>query len=192
MKHWLITLLLIVSALPALAKPRIAVVDLDHIYENYQRKIEAETTMQKRVELIQDSERVRVTNQMDARLKELATIIRDVKKPVKVREETAKEYQSLSLEYQSLVQETQEFLASERKKSALFLVEILEAMVADVQAEIKKTGEENGFDLVLDKAGHTSSQTSSIVYLRDSTDITETVLKRLNDKAAKTATPPAK
>lgn len=155
---------------------------MDEIFSNFHRKVEFEKKIQQNIEDLKNSSRVVAVKEVDTRLKELASTVRNKKETAKNRELAAEKFNSLSLEYQSLIIEMDAFLKEERKKATLTLVETVENLIVEIRQEISLIGKEQGFDLVLEQSGKTSSQIPAIIYLRDKTDITAEIIARLNAK----------
>lgn len=176
-------LLLFLGTLAATAKPKIAYVNMDVILTNYYRKAMVEKDVQDRIEALKSSPRVLAVQEMDAKLKELADTVRDKTQKEATRETAAEEFNSISIEYPALMEEMEQFLTEEKRKATTELVETIEDIQAEVRAEISAIGKSEGYDLILERGGKTSSQVSPIIYLRDGTDLTEMVLSRLNANA---------
>ena len=182
-----LSFLFLLCALPSIAKPKIGVVDMDRIFQNYYLKLQIESDVQARIEKLKTSSRVLAVQESDAKLKELATTVRDRKLPAETRELAAEEFNSLSIEHQSLIQEMERFLSDEKQKATRELVETLEKIIITVREEIAVISKEGGYDFVLETAGMTSTQISPIIYLREKTDLTDLVVERLNKDAPKEA-----
>lgn len=176
----LLSLLFTLGLLPLAAQPQIAVVDMDAVFRQYHRKLSVEKKVQAQIDALRTSSRVLAVQEADAKLKELASTVRDKQMPAETRELAAQEFDSLAIEYQGLLREMEEYLNAEKRKATLYLVENLEAIMLEVRTETSLIGKEQDFDLVLEKSGKTSSQISPIIYLREKTDITDIVLERLN------------
>ena len=175
-------LLALVGTLSIAAKPNIAVVNIAKVFHENDHNVTMNEKFRAESEALQSSPRVVAVQEMDAKLKTLATTVRDKKIALEVRENATEEFKSLSIEYQSLVQEMETFLAAEKQKLTEDLVTDLEAFILEVREVITTVGKEGGFDLVLEEFGKTSTQTSAIIYLRNKVDITDKVLARLNSK----------
>lgn len=177
-------LFLLLCPLTLAASPRIAVVDMDKIYQGYQRKIEIERQISERLEALKNSPRTQAVQEMDQKMQDLARIVRDKASPIKTREKAANEFNTLAIEHQALIKNVNEHLRKDKLDATEELVETVERLIGEVHKEIVLIGKEKGFDLVLETAGSTSSQTSPLIYIREKTDITQLVLTRLNQSTA--------
>ena len=169
--------------LPLVAKPKIAVVNMDVIFNGYHRKLSIEKEVQEKIAALTNSPRVLAVQEMDAKLKELAVTVRDKKLTPETRELAAEEFNSLAIEHQSLIQEMEEYLEQEKRAETQRLVETLEDILQIVHTEIAKIGKEQDFDLIIELEGKTSTQVSPIIYLREKNDITDLILKSLNEQS---------
>ena len=179
----LLCFLFLLSALPSFAQPKIGVLDMNKLFENYYLKLEIERDVASRIDALKNSSRVQAVQETDAKLKELAATVRDRKLAAETRELAAKEFNSLALEHQSLVQEMEQYLSDEKQKATLELVETLEEIIVTVREEVAVISKEGGYDFVLETGGMTSSRISPIIYLKEKTDLTDLVIERLNKDA---------
>ncbi len=137
--------------------------------------------MKERIDKLKLNPRVTAVTQLDQTLKELAARVRNEELPQEERDTAAEEFKSLSVEYQSLAKEMDDFLFKEKKKATENLVETIEELIALTRVKVNEIAKEEGYDLVLEVGGHTSTQVSSIIYLRSGTEITQLVTDRINE-----------
>ncbi len=173
---------LLFSANLAKAEPKIGIVDLNYILENYDAKTKFKEEMNEKLTALNESSRVKAVEETDRAIKELARIVRNKEIDLEKREAAAQEFESLHLEYKSLVQEMNSFLKVERKNATLELVEDIEQLLDTVRTLVSQIGQEKELDLILEIGGKTNSQISPIIYLRHKVDLTKDVLARLNQK----------
>ena len=60
------------------------------------------------------------------------------------------------------------------------MVRTTRELLGDVRAIVQKIAEEEGFDHVFEVSGETSSQLSTLIYIRNATDLTDRVIEELN------------
>ena len=113
----LILMLLTLGLVPLVAKPKIAVVNIDTIYAKYHRKLTIEKEVQDKVDALKNSSRVLAVEETDTKLQELAETVRDKKLPAEARELAAEEFNSLAIEHQALIREMKDFLREEKRKT---------------------------------------------------------------------------
>lgn len=136
--------------------------------------------MQAKINALKNNPRVLAVRDLNTKLSELAAIVRDDSQPEEDRKIAAEEFNATSVEYQSLAKEMELFMAEEQRKATKQMVEAIEALMEDVRERVSEIGKSEGYDLILEIGGLTSSQTSPIIFLRNGTDISELVLERLN------------
>lgn len=161
-------------------QPKIATVDIESLFSRYHRKTVVENEMQAKINALKNNPRVLAVRDLNTKLSELAAIVRDDSQPEEDRKIAAEEFNATSVEYQSLAKEMELFMAEEQRKATKQMVEAIEALMEDVRERVSEIGKSEGYDLILEIGGLTSSQTSPIIFLRNGTDISELVLERLN------------
>jgi len=57
-------------------------------------------------------------------------------------------------------------------------------LLDNIRAVVRRIAGENGYDVVMETGGTTSSQVSTLIYIRDATDITDRVIAELNDTSS--------
>ncbi|MDP0492558.1 MAG: OmpH family outer membrane protein [Verrucomicrobiota bacterium JB023] len=169
--------------LPLGADPRIATIDMERVFSEYFRTVEANEEFAAKEKALVGNSRYQAVQEMDERLRELATLIRDKNSSNEAKAQAAEEFQSLNLEYRSLVKEFQEFLEAERKVIRREQVDKLDELMKSIRKVIEDYSRAEGFDLVLETSGQTSSQIPTVVYLRDGEDISGPVIELLNREA---------
>jgi outer membrane protein len=56
-------------------------------------------------------------------------------------------------------------------------------ILEEIRTKVRKHAEDGGYDYVLDKTGTSTSQVPILLYTKDATDITEVLLKTINEGA---------
>jgi outer membrane protein len=164
---------------------KVATVDMLALYGEYH---ETKATQAKF-----DEEQARVVKDRDERMKSLKDLeteigalkaqegdpsVADAKK-----QQIFNQRQTKQQELEVLRQELEEFL--QRKMRALQEQSQLRAKVIleDIRGKVRKHAEDEGYDYVLDKTGTSTSQVPILLYTKDATDITEVLLKSINEGA---------
>lgn len=80
----------------------------------------------------------------------------------------------------SLRRERDEHMSEQLKLINESMVKKTYDLLGDIRAIVQKIADEKGFDFVFEKSGKTSSQLAPLIYIRNSTDITELVITELN------------
>lgn len=99
------------------------------------------------------------------------------------KDELFKKAASKNQEAQGLVNARQEW--GNQKQAALMekLKVEFSALRAEIIAVVQKTGEEQGYDFILDRSGSSGAQVPILSYAKDATDLTATLLEIINKDA---------
>ncbi|WP_367875179.1 OmpH family outer membrane protein [Luteolibacter sp. Populi] len=199
MKRLLVPLLALAVSCGGIARAqegrlKVATVDMQALFQTYHKTKESRDAIQKDVERVKEDQKERIT-----KLQELEKTIGELKKQVEdpsladaKRRELQGSNQLKTQEFQNLRAELEEFLKRKdravKEQMLLQMKEILE----EIRGKVQKYAEEEGYDYVLDKTGTSTSQVPILLYTKDATDITEVLLKTINDGAAAPAPPEGK
>jgi len=174
------TSLLLLPLLPAAAKPKVAVVDAQRAFTEY---FATKSTHKKLAEAklaLQNDKRLPVIAATEKELQDLRNKVRDTTLTEEQREHFFKESEMKAHELRSLQRDTQKFLESEKQKMNQLLVSVTRKLQANVQTVIDQVAKAGDFEMVFESGGNTSSQVPTLLYIREATDITDTVIQRLN------------
>ena len=176
----------LISVSPAQDAPlKIATVSMQELFKQYYRTNEA----QKQINV----ERARIqkdNNERLARIREIETNLGNLKKQIEdpsinesKKQSLYKEWQMLQQEGIALDRERREFL--QRRNRALN--ETMGQRMKGILEEIRKLVEEqaviDNYDYVFDNSALSTSQIPFLLYTKDATDITGTLLEDLNENA---------
>jgi len=173
-------------AQPVVAAPlRIATVDMQELFKQYHRTNEA----QKQINI----ERARIqkdNNERLARIREHEENLIKIRKQLddpsindSKKQELYKEFQNDQQTGTALDRERREFL--QRRNTALNekMVQRMKGILEEIRKLVEEKAKVDNFDYVFDKSGLSSSQVPILLYAKDSTDITTSLLERLNREA---------
>jgi outer membrane protein len=165
------------------ARLKIATVDMQALTQEYNK------TKTTRIKMEKDIERVKAdgTERMK-HLQELAKTVEDLKKQSDdpaiseaKRRELMNSRQLKGQELQTLQAELEDFMKrKDRAVKEQIMVE-MKVILDEIRAKVQKHAEGEGYDYVLDKAGISTSQVPILLYTKDATDITEVLLKTINE-----------
>jgi outer membrane protein len=165
------------------ARLKIATVDMQALTQEYNK------TKTTRIKMEKDIERVKAdgTERMK-HLQELAKTVEDLKKQSDdpaiseaKRRELMNSRQLKGQELQTLQAELEDFMKrKDRAVKEQIMVE-MKVILDEIRAKVLKHAEGEGYDYVLDKAGISTSQVPILLYTKDATDITEVLLKTINE-----------
>lgn len=173
--------------------PKVAIVDMGKLLNEYHetRAAQAEDQSEKEKIQAQDNERMAAIQELDTELKKIAQSMQDPSLAAEKREEIRQKGLDKQQTLMALQRERQE--STQRRVNAL-----KEHMVAKMQ-DIRKTvidrvnkyGEENKYDYVFDQTGLSTNYVPFLLYVRDKQDITDEILADLNKDAPAESTAPA-
>ncbi|MCW1925967.1 OmpH family outer membrane protein [Luteolibacter arcticus] len=172
-----------ISAAQESTRLKIATVDMQALFQEFNPTKDAKANFeveQKNVGKQFDDRRARLSEmkqELDTLQKQLGDpSIADAKKQALFTDRQVKQQQ-----WEALQREAEEF--GKRKQRAmqeqmtLRMKDILER----IRTKVQKHAETEGYDYVLDKTGASTSQVPVLLYTKDATDITESLLKTINE-----------
>lgn len=168
-------------ALPALAeKPKFATVDVSHAFEAYYLTVAEKAKIKTAREKLAKDPRHEVLKLLEVEVRDLKDQTRDPTLTERERKEFYRRYMMKNYERVSLRRERDENLAEQLKSINEGMVSKTYELLGDVRAIVQKIAEDEGFDYVFETSGKTSSQIEPLIYIRNSTDLTELVITELN------------
>lgn len=181
-RNSLIALLAAGASLSAFAQstPVMVTVDMQSLYQNYERAAEARERFQSSVD--NATEEVQTMQKEIQQLQEELQTLNDQLQSDALNEAAESEMQEQLQEGISRLREKQMQVQEFRQQTQNFLRErsqsILQLHYREIQDVVAQIAEEIGADLVLNSSG------TMVVYAAESFDITDDVLERLNAQAA--------
>ena len=167
--------------LPALAEnPKFATVDVSLAFESYHLTVVEKAKIKTARETLRQDPRHEILKLLQVDLRELKDQTRNPTLTEKERKEFYRRYMMKNYERVSLRRERDEHLAEQLKLINESMVKKTYDLLGNVRAIVQKIADGKGFDFVFEKSGKTSSQLAPLIYIRNSTDITELVIKELN------------
>ncbi len=175
------------------AKLNIATVDMQELFKQYYRTNEA----QKQINV----ERARIqkdNNERLARIRELQESIEQLTKQLNdssindsKKQTIYKDMQTKNQEGIALDRERREF--QQRRNQALNekMVQRMKGILEEIRKLVEEKAKLENFDYVFDKSGLSTSQVPVLLYTKDATDLTSTLLKDLNKDAPPGSLTPA-
>ena len=170
---------------------KIATVDMQELFKQYHRTNEA----QKQINV----ERARIqkdNNERLARIRELETNLGNLKKQIEdpsindsKKQALFKDWQMQQQEGIALDRERREFL--QRRNQALNekMVQRMKGILEEIRKLVEEKAKTDDYDYVFDKSGLSTSQVPFLLYTKDATDVTASLLKDLNKDAPAESAP---
>ncbi len=166
-------------------KLSVATVDMQELFKQYYKTNEA----QKQINI----EKARIqkdNNERLAKLRELQESIDKLKKQLEdpalndsKKQSVYKDFQSQNQEGIALDRERREFL--ERRNRALqeTMLQRMKGILEEIRKLVEEKAKTENYDYVFDKSGLSTTQIPFLLYSKDATDITASLLKNLNKDA---------
>ncbi len=186
-KHWvIICFLALVSCGFAFAeKPKMATVDMQRLLSEYHHtlvKQEGINADYARVQKIIDVKGKQVAKMR----KSIEQIASEMKSDALSEEEKVAKQQAGQLVVQELKiaqRSIDRFTKVERAKVDKKRAKVMESLSEEVKESVRELSEKIGYDYVFDRSGVNTNQVSFFLYLKDVPDITDIVLKELNESS---------
>jgi outer membrane protein len=166
-------------------KLRIATVDMQELFKQYHQTNEAQEQINLERAKIQKDNEERLT-----RIREIETNLENFKKQIEDPSVNESKKQSLIKDFQlqqqegiQLDKERREFI--QRRTQALNenMVQRMKVILEDIRKLVEQKSKKDNYDFVFDKSGVSTSQIPVLLYSKDATDITASLLKDLNKNA---------
>lgn len=167
----------------ALAGPKIASVDFAKVMEAYHIAQKDKDELTEKRDALTKNERAIMLKKRQSSLEELFKKFQSQTLTDEQRKTAATEVQAARLAYDEIKAEWNSWYPLELQKLNKEFVTRSRATLNQIIEISQKVGESQGYDWVIDLKGHTSSQMPVVVYARDTTDITEEVIKIINKDA---------
>lgn len=175
-------------------KLKVATVDMQDLFKQYHLTKDAQKQIDDERFVIQQANEDRLK-----RIKEIETNLENFKKQIEdpsinesKKQGLIKDFQLQQQEGIQLDKERRDYI--QRRTQALNenMVQRMKSLLEDIRKIVEDRSKADNYDFVFDKSGMSTSQIPILVYSKDATDITQSVLKILNKDAPAEKTPPAK
>ena len=185
-------LLALVLLGPAQAEPaRVAVVDVDHLFREYEVAKAKRGSIESLRERMERDPRTQVIADLRNELTALQGRLRDPNILPSEKDDLTRKLEMKGYELISLERDLRHDMKTEQARIDAELVELTRQLLADIRSEISAYAKRENFELVFEKSGHTSSQGPTLIYSRHAIDITADVLAHLNRNRDNAAENPA-
>lgn len=172
---------------------KVATVDMQALFQEFHQT--------KATKLKFDEEQQRVVKDRDERFANLQKLKGDIESLEKQESDPSvadakkqaifTERQTKQLEFEGLRKELEEYLQRKQRALQEQMQLRMKTILEEIRDKVKKHAETEKYDYVLDKTGTSTSQVPILLYTKDATDITEVLLKTINEGAPAPAPAPA-
>ncbi|SDU10212.1 periplasmic chaperone for outer membrane proteins Skp [Verrucomicrobium sp. GAS474] len=173
-----------VLALPiaAHAETKLAIVDLQKVFENYYKKKEADARLQEVVGRLQKDKEAMVGDYQ--KLVDETTKLRDAAQDTTLspaaRAEKQKAFETKVQDVRNAERIMQEFNTTKGRAVEDQKMRLQQDIVKDITGAVNSVGNRDKYNLILDKAGPSVNGTPVVLFTQDMKDITDDVIKILN------------
>lgn len=186
-RRFLPALLGLLLALPAMSQDKlsIATVDMQELFKQYHRTIEAQKQINVERGRIQkeNNERLARIRTLEEQLETLGKQLEDPTVSETKKQELAKDRQVKLQEGIALDRERREFLKRRNQALNEKLMQRMKGILEEIRELVDEKAKLGDYDYVFDKSGQSTSQVPFLLYTKDATDITADLLKVLNKDA---------
>ena len=164
------------------AETKIAVIDMDQIFQSYYKTKIADSTLKQQAEIYKGW--VKKLNESLTKLEEEFKVVRDASQNIALsaseRETKRFEAQKKYREVREKQVEIEQYTAEKTQQYKQLETQKRDAILEEIAKEVKRRATLEGYVLVIDKSGKTLNGIPSLIYFSPSIDITDPVLTELN------------
>jgi Skp family chaperone for outer membrane proteins len=166
-------------------KLKIATVDMQNLFKEYHRTTEEQQKFSEEFARIQkeNNERLAGIRAIEEKLQALKKKIEDPTLADNVKREKSREFQLKLDEAKAMDRERREFLSRRTRALELKKQASMQGILEEIRKRIVDHSKKEDFDFVLDKSGLSANQVPFLLYTKDATDITASLLVTLNKDA---------
>jgi outer membrane protein len=164
---------------------KIATVDMQELFKQYYRTNEAQKQLN-----IEKAKIGQEANTRQARIREIEANLSNVRKQIEdpsiseARKATLmKDWQVQQNEGIALDRERNEFINRRQRALNEKMVQRMKGILEEIRQLVEEQAKKDDYDFVFDKSGLSTSQVPLIVWSKDATDLTASLLKDLNKDA---------
>ena len=174
-------------------KLKIATVDMQELFKQYYKTNDAQKTI--------NLERARIqkdNNERMAKIRDIETSLGNLRKQLddpaindSKKQALFKDWQMQQQEGIALDRERREFLQRRNQMLNEKMLQRMKGILEEIRKLVEEHAKADAFDYVFDKSGLSTSQVPFLLYTKDATDITASLLKDLNKDAPADSLPAA-
>lgn len=176
------------------AELKIAVIDMDQIFQSYYKTKIADSTLKQQAEIYKAW--VKKLNDSLTKLEEEFKVVRDASQNIALssseRETKRFEAQKKYREIREKQVEIEQYTAEKTQQYKQLETQKRDAILEEIAKEVKRRSTLEGYVLVIDKSGKTLNGIPSLIYYSPSIDITQPVITELNRGNPESQKPDAK
>lgn len=167
---------------------KVATVDMQELFKEYHRTAAEQQNFSEEFARIQkeNNERLAGIRALEETLQDLKKKIEDPTLSDNLKREKSRDFQLKLDEAKASDRERREFLGRRTRALELKKQASMKGILEEIRQLIVDHAKQEDFDFVLDKSGLSTNQVPFLLYTKDATDITKSLLGVLNKNAPKT------
>ncbi len=177
---------LLAGASLSAAELKIAVVNMDHVFNNYYRTKIVDSNLKQQREVYNSylKQLGESVAKLNGQYKELLDAAQNIASAEIQRESKRLDAQKKYRELQEKKLEMEQYAQDKGKQFAELEQKQREEIIKEITQEVKRRATLDGYAVVLDSSGKTTNNISPVVFFQSNLDISETVLRDLNRGAS--------
>ena len=177
-------LVLFVPSVFAQQSLKIASVSMEELFDGYSQTAEIQREINiERARIQTDSnEKLAKIREIEARLQEIREIFKAKGESIgaKQRQTLLQESEELSQDGKSKERERKQYLQRREQTLNKKLQSAMRGILSEIQRAVNEAAREGNYDYIFDSSGKTAQGIPFVIHARESTDLTEVLLKELN------------
>ncbi len=169
----------------AYAEKQIATVDMQKLFKEYYRTAQEQQKFSEQFARIQKENNQRLAG-IRAKEQELQVLKKKIQDPTiaaNVKRKSQRQFQLTLDDAKAMDRERREYLGRRTRALELKKQASMKGILEEITKLIVAYSKKEDFDFVFDKSGLSANQVPFLIYTKDATDITATLLKELNKDA---------
>lgn len=164
---------------------KVATVSMERLFNEYHQteKIQRETNIERARIQRENNNRLADIREIDARLSQIRDLLKDKELPEKQRADLREESRNLSQDGRSKENERTEFLKRRNTALSAKVSKQMRGVLKKIQNTVSEAAKKGNYDFIFDSSGNSSLGIPFVLHARDTTDLTDLLLKEINQDA---------
>lgn len=164
---------------------KIATVSMERLFNEYDRteKIQRESNIERARIQRENNNRLADIRKIDARLQKIREALNDEDLGEKQRDDLKDEFRKLSQDGRSKENERNEFLNRRNTSLSTKVRKQMRGVLAKIQRTVSEAAKRGNYDFIFDSSGNSTTGIPFVLHARETTDLTDLLLKEINGEA---------
>lgn len=184
----LATLLVLPSTVNAQQRLKIATVNMERLFNNYQKTADVQRDINIERARIQKDNNKKLSGirEIDAKLQEIREKLTDGELGEKERRSLNEESRNLAQDGKSKERERSQFLERRNRSLNERMRKQMRGILVEIQRIVNERAKEGNYDFILDSSGKTNQGIPFVLHARAVTDLTDSLLEEINQGSGTT------